>query len=130
MLFKLCSKLRLLCSLHAHRDPFKKERSRMADTERTKLEEMLICPVCRDIFKDPRQLPCGHSMCMGCVEKIRDHSTSMPFRCPDCREYFGQIIMIQKNYALSNITEDFRVNRSRRVFISTFFTCNLFYRAT
>lgn len=86
----------------------------MAGTGRTKLEEMLTCPVCHDIFKDPRQLPCGHSMCMGCVEKMRDHSSSMPFRCPDCREYFGQIIMIQKNYALSNITEDFRVNRRRR----------------
>ncbi|XP_070774822.1 E3 ubiquitin/ISG15 ligase TRIM25-like [Enoplosus armatus] len=86
----------------------------MEDAEKTKLEEMLTCPVCRDIFKDPRQLPCGHSMCMVCLENLLDHSSDTPFPCPVCREYFGQIIGIQKSYALANIAEDFRVNKRRR----------------
>lgn len=86
----------------------------MEDTETTKLEEMLMCPVCRDIFKDPCQLPCGHSMCMGCLENLMDHSSDIPFHCPDCRAHFGQIIGLQKSYALANIVEDFRMNRRRR----------------
>lgn len=90
----------------------------MEGTEKTKLEEMLTCPVCQDIFKDPRQLPCGHSMCMSCLENMMDHTSDMPFRCPDCRGYFGHTIAVQKSYALANIAEDFRVNRRRRVFIN------------
>lgn len=86
----------------------------MEDIEKTKLEEMLLCPVCHDIFKDPRQLPCGHSMCMGCLEKLMDYSSDHPFRCPDCRAYFGPVIEVQKSYALANIVEDVRVNRRRR----------------
>uniref|UniRef100_A0A8C6UHC1 RING-type domain-containing protein n=1 Tax=Neogobius melanostomus TaxID=47308 RepID=A0A8C6UHC1_9GOBI len=64
----------------------------MADTvanEKMQLQQLLTCPVCRDIFKDPRQLPCGHSLCLECVEKMVDHTSEVPFRCPDCREYFG-----------------------------------------
>ncbi|XP_053185805.1 E3 ubiquitin-protein ligase TRIM47-like [Scomber japonicus] len=83
----------------------------MANTDKTKLEEMLTCPVCQDIFKDPRQLPCGHSMCMSCLEGMVDHTSDLPFRCPDCRGYFGQVIGVQKSYALASIAEDFRLNR-------------------
>ncbi|XP_036939930.1 E3 ubiquitin-protein ligase TRIM47-like [Acanthopagrus latus] len=79
-----------------------------------KLEEMLRCPVCQDIFKDPHQLPCGHSMCMGCLENMRDHSSDMPFRCPDCRRFFGFAIGLQKSYTLTNITENFRESKKRK----------------
>ncbi|XP_059201121.1 E3 ubiquitin/ISG15 ligase TRIM25-like isoform X2 [Centropristis striata] len=85
----------------------------MEDGEKTKLEEMLMCPVCQDIFKDPRQLPCGHSMCMGCLENMIDHSSDAPFRCPDCRAHFGPVFGVQKSYTLSSIVEDFRVIRRR-----------------
>lgn len=104
----------LSCSLAL----FEEEESRMGDKE--KLEEMLTCSVCRDIFNDPRQLPCGHSMCMGCLENLRDHSTDMPFRCPDCREYFGLIIGVQKSYTLTNIAHDFR---RRKASTNNLFNC-------
>ncbi|AWP04559.1 putative E3 ubiquitin/ISG15 ligase TRIM25-like [Scophthalmus maximus] len=88
----------------------------MEDSEKTHLGRMLMCTVCRDIFKDPRQLPCGHSMCAGCLENMMGHATDSPFRCPDCRTSFGPSIEVrlQKNYALANITEDFRESRRRR----------------
>nr|XP_046263241.1 E3 ubiquitin/ISG15 ligase TRIM25-like [Scatophagus argus] len=85
----------------------------MGDTNK-RLEEMLTCSVCQDIFNDPRQLPCGHSVCMGCLENMMDHTSDIPFRCPDCRGYFGQIIGVQKSYTLANIADDFRANRRRR----------------
>ncbi|XP_044224602.1 E3 ubiquitin/ISG15 ligase TRIM25-like isoform X2 [Thunnus albacares] len=86
----------------------------MANTEKTHFEEMLTCPVCQDIFKDPRQLPCGHSLCMDCLEGMVGHTSDLPFRCPDCRGYFGQVVGVQKSYALASIAEDFRLNRRRR----------------
>lgn len=83
----------------------------MANTdanEMMQLEQLLTCPVCQDIFKDPRQLPCGHSLCLECVKKMVDHTSDVPFRCPDCREYFGTVIGIQNNYTLSGIAEEYR----------------------
>ncbi|KAM9844676.1 E3 ubiquitin/ISG15 ligase TRIM25-like [Aulostomus maculatus] len=86
----------------------------MSTPEKSQLEELLTCPVCQDIFRDPRQLPCGHSMCMVCLESLMHHALDAPFRCPDCRADFGETIGVQKSYALANIAEDFRVDRGRR----------------
>ncbi|XP_020506567.2 E3 ubiquitin/ISG15 ligase TRIM25 isoform X1 [Labrus bergylta] len=95
-------------------EPFGEEGPTMADTNMVNLEEMLTCPVCRDIFKDPRQLPCGHSLCMSCLESMLDLASNVPFRCPDCRGYFGAVLRIQKSYALSSIAEEFRGNMKRK----------------
>ncbi|XP_028987660.1 E3 ubiquitin-protein ligase TRIM47-like [Betta splendens] len=87
----------------------------MEETDNTRLEEMLMCPVCQDIFRSPRQLPCGHSLCMACLESLVDHSSDVSLRCPDCRTGFTEVIGVQKNYALANIAEDFREIRRRTV---------------
>ena len=34
------------------------------------LEERLMCPVCLEMLKEPRALPCLHSFCTCCLEKI------------------------------------------------------------
>lgn len=80
-----------------------------------KLEDMLTCSVCQEIFEDPQQLPCGHSMCLGCLQNLRDHSMDTPFRCPNCRQYFGQVIRISKSYTLTNIAEEYRELRRSKV---------------
>lgn len=80
-----------------------------------KLEETLTCSVCREIFEDPRQLPCGHSMCLGCLENLIDLSTEVPFRCPNCRKCFGPFIGISKNFVLTTIVDDYQEIRRRKV---------------
>ncbi|MEQ2173513.1 hypothetical protein GOODEAATRI_032881 [Goodea atripinnis] len=67
-----------------------------------------------DVFKDPSQLPCGHSMCADCLTNLLGHSTDVPFRCPDCRADFGQVVQSQKSYTLASIAEDFRLSKRRR----------------
>ncbi|XP_008284219.1 E3 ubiquitin-protein ligase TRIM11-like isoform X2 [Stegastes partitus] len=88
----------------------------MEDEEETWLEEMLMCSVCQDILKDPRLLPCGHSLCMDCLENLKNQATEMQFFCPDCRTHFEERDghRLQKSYALSNIADNFRVNKTRR----------------
>ncbi|XP_023140313.1 E3 ubiquitin/ISG15 ligase TRIM25-like [Amphiprion ocellaris] len=88
----------------------------MMDEDETWLEEMLMCSVCQDILKDPRLLPCGHSLCMDCLENLKDQATEMQLVCPDCRSHFDERDghWVQKSYALSNIAENFRVNKTRR----------------
>uniref|UniRef100_A0A1A7X4N7 E3 ubiquitin/ISG15 ligase TRIM25-like n=2 Tax=Iconisemion striatum TaxID=60296 RepID=A0A1A7X4N7_9TELE len=90
------------------------EESRMEETEQSRLEELLTCPVCQDIFKDPQQLPCGHSLCGNCLKSLVDHSSHSYIRCPDCRADFIQMFEAQKSYALANIAEDFRLTKKRR----------------
>ena len=36
--------------------------------ERLKIQ--LTCPICRDIFTNPRILPCQHSFCQHCLETL------------------------------------------------------------
>ena len=50
------------------------------------LREEVSCPVCKDIFKDPRQLPCIHSFCLHCLKHWHQSSGGQTeFRCPKCQ---------------------------------------------
>ena len=44
-----------------------------------------VCPVCLGNFNDPRVLPCLHSVCKGCVDKIDVTADDGEVRCPICR---------------------------------------------
>lgn len=48
---------------------------------------MLQCPICIDEYKDPRILPCHHSVCLNCLLEYVQASSSSGrlFRCPQCR---------------------------------------------
>ncbi|XP_068757880.1 E3 ubiquitin-protein ligase TRIM45-like [Montipora capricornis] len=50
------------------------------------IREKASCPVCQDILKDPRYLPCLHSFCLHCL--INWHGASggqVHVRCPKCQ---------------------------------------------
>ncbi|KAI4886325.1 hypothetical protein NFI96_009274 [Prochilodus magdalenae] len=47
------------------------------------LEDDLSCPVCCEVYQDPRLLPCGHSFCHGCLEK--HWAVNRARTCPVCR---------------------------------------------
>lgn len=38
------------------------------------MEDELRCPICRDFFRAPVLLPCSHSLCLKCAEKIQEPS--------------------------------------------------------
>lgn len=42
----------------------------------------LLCPVCFQLFKNPKFLPCHHSYCDKCLEKMQVQSKIV---CPECR---------------------------------------------
>ena len=39
-------------------------------TDFLRLEEQLKCPVCLDTYTNPKILPCHHSFCQECLEKL------------------------------------------------------------
>ena len=51
-------------------------------------ERLLQCAVCMDEYKDPRILPCHHTLCFECIENVLHSNASASrifFRCPQCR---------------------------------------------
>lgn len=53
-------------------------------------DNILCCPICMDIYKTPRMLPCQHTLCESClhsyiVNKSRERVLVSDFPCPVCR---------------------------------------------
>ncbi|XP_065272240.1 zinc finger protein RFP-like [Emys orbicularis] len=63
----------------------------------------VTCSVCRDYFKDPVCLDCGHHFCQACITRWWE-GLRKNFRCPECRETFSQR-NFKPNRQLRNIVE-------------------------
>ncbi|XP_063808034.1 E3 ubiquitin-protein ligase TRIM13 [Pseudophryne corroboree] len=79
------------------------------------LEEEITCPICCNLFEDPRVLPCSHNFCQKCLEGIllgisRQLSwRPSSFKCPTCRKDTSTqgANSHQVNYALKGIVEKY-----------------------
>ena len=69
--------------------------------------EHVCCPVCTNRFTHPKQLPCLHSFCLHCLQKIQATSgTQDTILCPECRRNFT----IPGNGDLNTLPTNFRLN--------------------
>ena len=55
---------------------------------RLKMEEQLTCPVCLDDYTNPKTLPCLHSFCQECLERLPLDKKNEAYyiSCPTCRQ--------------------------------------------
>ena len=52
----------------------------------SKKEKYLTCTVCLDSFKEPKVLPCCHTFCKSCLERIVEKAkVKEKLVCPQCR---------------------------------------------
>uniref|UniRef100_A0A1X7TY67 RING-type domain-containing protein n=1 Tax=Amphimedon queenslandica TaxID=400682 RepID=A0A1X7TY67_AMPQE len=53
------------------------------------LEEQLTCPVCLDLYINPKTLPCLHSFCHTCLEGVAllKENETYYLSCPTCRHH-------------------------------------------
>ena len=71
------------------------------------INEHLCCPVCTNRFTHPKQLPCLHSFCLHCLQRIQATSGSRDtILCPECRRNFT----IPGNGDLNTLPTNFRLN--------------------
>ncbi|XP_067054088.1 E3 ubiquitin-protein ligase TRIM71-like [Acropora muricata] len=69
--------------------------------------EHLCCPVCFNRFTNPKQLPCLHSFCLHCLQRIQATSGIQDtILCPECRRNFT----IPGNGDLNTLPTNFRLN--------------------
>ena len=69
--------------------------------------EHVSCPVCYNRFTDPKSLPCLHSLCLRCLQRIQATSgTPGTILCPECRRNFT----IPGNGDLNTLPTNFRLN--------------------
>lgn len=43
----------------------------------SQIKTILVCDICKDIFSDPRVLPCGRTFCNDCIAQ----SSNSKFKC-------------------------------------------------
>ena len=53
-----------------------------------KLEEQVKCPVCLDVFRQPKLLACNHALCKDCIDRlpVDAEKGNHKVKCPTCRE--------------------------------------------
>ena len=74
---------------------------------RKSIEDLVTCVICRDLFKNPRQLPCSHIYCRACI--IERHSIYRHrFSCPrrdDCVVDSDEIDSLPVNHTARDLAE-------------------------
>uniref|UniRef100_UPI00358E060B zinc-binding protein A33-like n=1 Tax=Myxine glutinosa TaxID=7769 RepID=UPI00358E060B len=76
--------------------------------------EILTCPVCFDLYKEPVALPCGHSFCRVCLETSWENGEEDKCCvCPHCREVFPQKPKLKKNLIIANFVEKMKFKKRK-----------------
>ena len=72
----------------------------------------LSCPVCYQLFKKPKYLPCHHSYCERCLEKMQVQSKII---CPECRKEAivppGGVKDLDNNFFINRLVDEFILKR-------------------
>ena len=74
------------------------------------LDDITECPICTEVYTDPRVLPCGHTICLKCIrEWSRDKQPGDKLACPLCRKEFtlssNGVDDLPKNFFVTNFLQ-------------------------
>ena len=80
----------------------------MAAKDVKMVTDNLSCPVCYQLFKNPKYLPCHHSYCEQCLEKMQVQSKII---CPECRKEAtvppGGVKDLDNNFFINRFVDEF-----------------------
>ena len=79
----------------------------MAAEQMKKVASHLTCPICTELYKKPKYLPCYHSYCEECLVKLQKGSD---ITCPECRKTStiptGGIKQLPNNFFINRIVDE------------------------
>ncbi|KAL3871017.1 hypothetical protein ACJMK2_039041 [Sinanodonta woodiana] len=89
------------------------------------IADELTCPVCLELYKDPRVLPCQHSLCKSCLVALhskKDKDSNCDIQCPSCRYIFNatnetHIDAWPHNFTLASIVSKLQASLKDNVFL-------------
>ena len=71
-----------------------------------KMKEEITCPICREIFVEPKQLPdCLHTFCNGCIVRIFKRSSARTPECPLCRIPLLDLDSIKRDFHMEGFVQ-------------------------
>ena len=74
----------------------------MAARELKIVSNHVTCPICYQLYKDPKVLPCQHSYCRECLSKLeKDKQVT----CPECRKV-AQVEELKTNFFINRLVDD------------------------
>ena len=81
----------------------------MADDESGIPLKLITCPVCLDIFSEPRALPCLHTYCTRCLKGLLAQRGGESLSCPECRTQHralgGDVTAFQINFLTNSLID-------------------------
>ena len=84
----------------------------MAEAAAMKMEidDIAECPVCTEVYSEPKVLPCIHTFCLKCLEGwSKDKKPGDQVSCPLCRNEFtvpdGGLEKLSKNNFVAKLLE-------------------------
>ena len=66
------------------------------------------CPVCFEVYVDPQLLPCDHSLCVGCVDRIKEAGW---IKCPMCQAVHD-VISVRSDFRLIQFLDALRERKT------------------
>jgi len=74
------------------------------------LDDITECPICTEVYTDPRVLPCVHTYCLKCIEGwSKDKQPGDKLACPLCRKEFtlpsNGVSDLPRNFFVTNFLQ-------------------------
>ncbi|XP_032869025.1 E3 ubiquitin-protein ligase TRIM56-like [Amblyraja radiata] len=88
--------------------------------------DLLNCKICLSRFIQPKMLPCAHTYCQGCLEKMVRPDQKV--QCPECREEFdvgGGVSKLKTNFHINSLMDIFKSKENEKVVCSWCATAGL-----
>ena len=89
----------------------------MAAEQMKKVTGHLTCPICYELYKKPKYLPCYHSYCEECLVKQVMQSNTRPSNiiCPECRKTsivpIGGVKQLPNNFFVNRLLDEVALKR-------------------